>query len=46
MYFNPIYDEVVSVMASSAVDGVFEPRPGEATTVKLVFIASLQSKQH
>ncbi len=38
MYFNPIYDEVV--------DGVFEPRPGEATTIKLVFIASLQSKQH
>jgi hypothetical protein len=38
---------MVSVLASSAVDRVFEPRSGQTPkTMKLVFVASPLSKQH
>ena len=43
---NPMGGVQVSVVASSAVDRVFEPGRLKPKTVKLVFAASPLSKQH
>ena len=43
---NCIGGVMVSMLASRAVDHVFEPQLGQNKRLKLVFVASLQSTQH
>jgi len=43
---NRIGGVMVSVLASSAVDRVLEPRSYQSKTIKLVFVASPLSTQH